>query len=63
MAKIDQEKERQRLASLYAGMSDLELQKVGKNPDSVTDWAFEALREEMNIRGLDWSGTDMPLPS
>src|SRR5215831_6443874 len=44
-------------------MSDLELQKVGKNPESLTDWAFEALREEMNRRGLDWSGKDMPLPS
>ena len=44
-------------------MSDLELQKVGKNPESLTDWAFEAFREEMNRRGLDWSGKDMPLPS
>jgi len=63
MTKIDPEKERQRLASLYADMSDLELQKIGKNPESLTDWAFEALREEMTRRGLDWSGKDMPLPS
>lgn len=63
MTKIDPEKERQRLASLYADMSDLELQKIGKNPESLTDWAFEALREEMSRRGLDWSGKDMPLPS
>lgn len=63
MTKIDQEKERQRLASLYAGMSDLELRKVGENPRSLTDWAFEALREEMNKRDLNWSGNDMPLPS
>jgi hypothetical protein len=38
MTKIDQEKERQRLASLYAGMSYLELRKVGENPESLTDW-------------------------
>ena len=63
MTKIDPEKERQRLTSLYTAMSDLELQKVGKNPESLTDWAFEAFRGEMNRRGLDWSGKDMPLPS
>jgi hypothetical protein len=63
MTKIDPEKERERLASLYADMSDLELQKIGKNPESLTDWAFEALREEMSRRGLDWRGKDMPLPS
>jgi hypothetical protein len=63
MTKIDQEKERQRLANLYAGMGDLELRKVGEKPESLTDWAFEALREEMNKRGLDWSGKNMPLPS
>jgi Putative prokaryotic signal transducing protein len=63
MTKIDPEKERQRLTILYAGMSDLELRKVGEKPESLTDWAFEALREEMNKRGLDWSGKNMPLPS
>jgi hypothetical protein len=44
-------------------MSDLELEKVGRNPESLTDWAFEALREEMKKRGLHWSGENMPLPS
>jgi len=63
MTKIDPEKERQRLTTLYAALSHLELQKVGKNPESLTDFAFEALREEMNRRGLDWSGKDMPPPS
>jgi Putative prokaryotic signal transducing protein len=63
MTKIDPEKERQRLTILYAGMSDLQLRKVGEKPESLTDWAFEALREEMNKRGLDWSGKNMPLPS
>src|SRR6202035_3290105 len=44
-------------------MSDLELQKVGRDPGALTDWAFEALREEMSKRGLDWAGRDMPIPS
>jgi hypothetical protein len=61
MGKIDQRQERERLAARYAAMSDLE--KVGQNPGALTDWAFEALREEMTKRGLDWAGKDLPLPS
>jgi hypothetical protein len=63
MAKIDPEKERTRLAALYAAMSDLELQKAGGDPGALTDWAFETLREEMQKRGLDWAGKDLPIPS
>jgi hypothetical protein len=63
MAKIDPAQERGRLAARYAAMSDLELHKVGQNPAALTDWAFEALREEMAKRGLDWAGKDLPLPS
>ena len=44
-------------------MGDLELTKVGEKPDSLTDEAFEALRQEMNKRGLDWSGKNVPLRS
>jgi ribosomal protein S27AE len=63
MGKIDREQERARLAARYAAMSDLELLKVGQNPITLTDLAFEALREEMAKRGLDWAGKDLPLPS
>lgn len=63
MTKIDPENERQRLAMWYGAMSDDELQKVGREPGKLTDWAFEALREEMKKRGLSWAGEDMPLPS
>jgi hypothetical protein len=63
MAKINRDEEHERLVTLYSGMSDLELQKVGKNPAALTDWAFEALRDEMKKRGLEWAGYDMPLPS
>lgn len=63
MVRIDPEYERQRLAARYAAMSDLELLKVGQNPSALTDWAFEALREEMAKRGVDWTGKDLPVPS
>jgi len=63
MTKIDPEHERERLAARYAAMSELELQKVTQNPGALTDWAFEALREEMAKRGLDWAGKDLPVPS
>jgi hypothetical protein len=63
MAKIDPERERERLAAVYGAMSDLELQKVGRDPSALTDWAFEALREEMARRGLDWAGKNLAVPS
>jgi hypothetical protein len=63
MANIDPEREKQRLSVLYAGMTDLELQKVGSDAGALTDWAFEVLREERKKRSLDWAGKDMPLPS
>lgn len=63
MTKADTEAERKRLAMLYGAMSDEELQKVGGEPGELTDWAFEALRDEMKKRGLSWTGEGMPLPS
>lgn len=37
MAKIDPEQERERLASRYAAMSDLELRRVGAEPARFAD--------------------------
>jgi len=54
MGKIDPAKERARLAALYSEMNDLELQKVGANPEALTEWARAALLEEMRKRGLAW---------
>ena len=54
--KIDPEVERQRLARLYATMNDLELAEVAGEPTARSEWAFEALRDEMTKRGLDWAG-------
>jgi hypothetical protein len=46
--------ERQRLRKRYAEMSDGELEKIGSNPGTLTEWARDLLREEMNRRGLEW---------
>jgi Putative prokaryotic signal transducing protein len=62
MARIDPDREVARMAAVYAGMSDEELQEAGSQPGALTNWAFHALREEMKRRSLDWPGKDMPLP-
>ncbi len=61
--KIDPRREQERVTKRYAAMSDLELRKAGRDPSTLTDWAFLALREEMAKRGLDWAGSDSLLPS
>lgn len=52
MARTDWGKERERLAGIYAGMSDGELEKVAGEADSLTDVARGALRSEMLGRGM-----------
>jgi len=54
LRKIDMDAERQRLKKRYAEMSDGELEKIGLNPGTLTEWARDLLREEMNKRGLEW---------
>jgi hypothetical protein len=54
MTKIDPEQERERLATRYAAMSELELRKVGADPASLTEWARAAFSEELKRRGLEW---------
>jgi hypothetical protein len=46
-------KERTRLANAYAKMTDGELQILAKDPDSLTDAAWEALEDEMDHRRLE----------
>ena len=43
-------------SKLYATMNDLELAEVAGEPTARSEWAFEALRDEMTKRGLDWAG-------
>jgi hypothetical protein len=55
MAQIDPEREKERLSELYSGMSDGELQKIGRDPTGLTEWAKAVLSKEMHKRGLEWS--------
>jgi hypothetical protein len=48
----DQERERLRLAQLYAAMSDLELLRLADDPAALTDAALEAIEDEAERRGL-----------
>lgn len=54
MGRIDPEKERQRLAEWYAESSDGKLEKIGREPAALTEWAGQALQAEMTKRGLEW---------
>jgi hypothetical protein len=55
MGRIDPEQERARLAARYAAMTDLELQKVGRDPAALTEWARSAFLKELKKRGLVWA--------
>jgi hypothetical protein len=55
MVQIDPEREKERLSELYSRMSDGELQKIGRDPSGLTEWAKTVLAEEMQKRGLEWS--------
>jgi Putative prokaryotic signal transducing protein len=52
MTKIDWEQERQRLAALYAGMEQAELEEIAAQAESLTDVAAQVLRSEMSRRGM-----------
>jgi hypothetical protein len=51
---LDDSKERQRLADTYAAMSDGELQRLARNPESLTEIAWEALEDELDRRHLEF---------
>jgi len=53
MRKIDEQRERQRLAELYAGMEQGELEEIAGDAGSLTPVAREALRAEMLSRGME----------
>jgi hypothetical protein len=64
---IDPVREQHRLQKLYRGMSDGELESIGRSPRELTEWAREALHAEMLQRGLEWRespfGSRVELPS
>jgi hypothetical protein len=52
MAMIDPEQERRRLAALYSGQNDEDLEQVAAQGAELTEIAREALRAELTKRGL-----------
>ena len=52
MGQIDEQKERRRLAELYASLEDGELEKIAADAGSLTQVAREVLRAEMFGRGM-----------
>jgi len=54
MEMMDPKQEKRRLAANYAGMSDGELQQLAQNADSLTEWAWDALEDEMDRRLLKY---------
>ena len=58
---LNAQRERQRLAANYAGMTDGELQRLARNAESLTELAWDALEDEMDRRHLEVSD-DAPEP-
>jgi hypothetical protein len=50
---MDNQRERRRLADLYAAMTDDELLHLARHPDSLTDAACDALEDELDRRDID----------
>ena len=58
MTDIDPESERHRLAGLYAGMLDEQLQELSVDPSSLTDIARQTLSAEIGRRNLPPTGVE-----
>lgn len=53
MPIFEDSNERRRLADTYAAMTDGELQRLARNPEALTETAWEALEDELDRRDLD----------
>ena len=53
LSEVDWQKERARLAALYAAMTEGELQEIAEDAKSLTEVARAALRAEMLRRGMN----------
>ena len=53
MGQIDEQREWQRLAELYASLEEGELEEIARDVDSLTAVAREALCSEMLSRGME----------
>lgn len=53
MSQLNQSDERQRLAFTYASMTDDQLLALARNPESLTEIAWETLEDELDRRHLE----------
>lgn len=53
VSDLDDPRERLRLANTYAGLTDGELQHLARNPEALTDAAWDALEDELDRRHLE----------
>jgi hypothetical protein len=60
VANLEQSDERQRLAQTYAAMTDGELQRLARNPEALTEIAWEALEDELDRRNLEFPAEPSP---
>ena len=51
---LTEQHERRRLADNYAGMTDDELQRLARSAEALTEWAWDALEDEMDRRNLKY---------
>jgi hypothetical protein len=57
---LEQSNERLRLARTYAAMTDGELQRLARNPEALTEIAWEALEDELDSRNLEIAEEHQP---
>ena len=58
MANLEQSDERLRLAKTYAAMTDDELEHLARNPEALTETAWEALEDELDRRDLEFPDSE-----
>jgi Putative prokaryotic signal transducing protein len=61
MALMDHQKEQQRLAALYASMSESELARLANDQRSLTEDALHMLESEFSRRGLQFERQNLAL--
>jgi len=59
---LDEQREKRRLASNYAAMTDGELQRLARYAESLTELAWDVLEDEMDRRHLDLPDEAAPEP-
>jgi hypothetical protein len=59
MSSLEPSNERQRLARTYAAMTDGELERLARNPEALTEIAWEALEDELDRRDLEFPPDDL----